>query len=226
MPDPSISSARIPTWTTVASAAAAMEIHPRTVERRVASGKIQSRRSESGQIEVLVNLPQQPEPAADPFAVVADQATAQVQLATAASSALVQQSRAEVDRAYGELTLARTEAVRARRSSTFAWVMVAMMAGVSCAAVAWTTHKLTRDSDDLRVMDDRVRQEQAAADRVQIDKELIAQDRDQIRAELVRAKVAQANAEGQVSAMNNQPVKANKNPGTLFQRLAVAFGAD
>ena len=44
-------------WMSVAQAAASMQVHPRTVERRIASGKIQSRRSEDGQVQILVNLP-------------------------------------------------------------------------------------------------------------------------------------------------------------------------
>ena len=50
-------------WMSVAEAAATMKVHPRTVERRLAAGKIESRRGADGQVQILVTVPDAPEPA-------------------------------------------------------------------------------------------------------------------------------------------------------------------
>src|SRR5258707_7165140 len=44
-------------WMSVAEAAASMKVHPRTIERRLAADKIDSRRNEEGQLQVLVMVP-------------------------------------------------------------------------------------------------------------------------------------------------------------------------
>ncbi len=50
-------------WVSIAEAAATMRIHPRTVERRAAAGKVESRRNDDGQVQVSLNLPE-PDPSA------------------------------------------------------------------------------------------------------------------------------------------------------------------
>src|SRR5690242_18025266 len=44
-------------WMTVAAAAATINVHPRTIERRIAAGRIESRRTDDGQLQVLINAP-------------------------------------------------------------------------------------------------------------------------------------------------------------------------
>ena len=51
-------------WMTVAAAAATLNVHPRTIERRIASAKIESRRTDDGQLQVQINAPDDP-PGAD-----------------------------------------------------------------------------------------------------------------------------------------------------------------
>jgi len=67
----------------VAEAATALRVHPRTIERRIAGGKIQSQRGDDGLLRVLVNLPDAPDSAPDgststtqELGELADQATA------------------------------------------------------------------------------------------------------------------------------------------------------
>src|SRR4051812_37744521 len=45
------------TWMTVAEAAISLKVHPRTIERRIAGGKIQAQRSEDGTLQVLIAMP-------------------------------------------------------------------------------------------------------------------------------------------------------------------------
>ena len=47
-------------WMTIAAAAATLNVHPRTIERRIASNKIQSRRTDDGQQQVLIDVPDMP----------------------------------------------------------------------------------------------------------------------------------------------------------------------
>ena len=72
-------------WVSVVEAAAAMKVHTRTIERHIKSGKLQSRRGDDGQVQVSVELPDEPDPAADALSVVAGQAENQVQLALGAT---------------------------------------------------------------------------------------------------------------------------------------------
>jgi hypothetical protein len=76
-------------WVTFAEAAAAMKVHPRTVERQIKSGKLQSRRTPAGQLEILIDIPESAAVGADALSVVAGQAENQVQFALGATSAIV-----------------------------------------------------------------------------------------------------------------------------------------
>ena len=68
-------------WVTFAEAAAALKVHPRTVERQIKSGKLQSRRTDAGQLEVLIDIAESSGTSADAVSVVAGQAENQVQFA-------------------------------------------------------------------------------------------------------------------------------------------------
>src|SRR5436189_3492984 len=135
-------------WMTVAAAAATLNVHPRTIERRIASGKIESRRTDDGQLQVLINAPDDPPAGAEAFETVKELAQDQVSLATGSASALVKFAQADAERARGELALVREDAGRARHSAKVAWTSVALMAVCVCAAVGWTTFKITRTTDD------------------------------------------------------------------------------
>src|SRR3954469_19615372 len=105
-------------WMSVAAAEAPLNVHRRTIERRIASTKIESRRADDGQVQVLINAPDEPSSAAgstEAFETVKELAQDQVSLATGSASALVKFAQADADRARGELDIARHDAGRARR---------------------------------------------------------------------------------------------------------------
>ncbi len=100
-------------WTSVAAAAAAMNVHPRTIERRLACGKIESRRGENGQVQVLVNLPDIAEPFnAGALVTVKELADRQVDIAAGSASALVRIAQEQASHAQSQLLLARQDAGR------------------------------------------------------------------------------------------------------------------
>ena len=75
-------------WLSVAEAAAAMKVHPRTIERRMVAGKIENRRNDDGQVQVLINLPEAPLPSepvsSEAFETVKELANQQVDIAATA----------------------------------------------------------------------------------------------------------------------------------------------
>src|SRR3954454_20820889 len=97
-------------WLTIAAAAATLDVHPRTIERRIASGKIQTRRADDGQVQVLVDVTDEPASSiADPLEAVRELAQDQVSLATGSASAIVRLAQTDADRARGELERVRQE---------------------------------------------------------------------------------------------------------------------
>src|SRR6188472_4048570 len=142
-------------WMTVAAAAATLNVHPRTIERRIASGRIESRRTDDGQLQVLINAPDEPGAGAEAFETVKELAQDQVSLATGSASALVKFAQADAERARGELALVREDAGRARRSAKTAWLAVAVMSVAICTAVGWTTYQLTKSTIDIRNLTER-----------------------------------------------------------------------
>src|SRR5215213_9050874 len=104
-------------WMTVAAAAATLNVHPRTIERRIASNKIECRRTDDGQQQVLIDVPDTAEPGPDPLETVRELAQDQVSLATGSASALVKFAQDDAQRARNELSIARQEADTARRGA-------------------------------------------------------------------------------------------------------------
>src|SRR5881628_3275377 len=139
-------------WMTVAAAAATLNVHPRTIERRIASTKIESRRTDDGQLQVLINARDDPSAGAEALETVKELAQDQVSLATGSASALVKFAQADAERARGELAIVRQDAGRARQSAKLAWFAVGAMAAAVCVAVGWTSYKITRTTDDIRVL--------------------------------------------------------------------------
>ena len=205
-------------WLSIAAAAAHLNCHPRTIERRIAAGKIQTRRVDDGafgqQMQVLINLPDRPEPEPQPaaqaagpttspdfapeaFETVKELAQDQVSLATGSASALVKFAQDDAMRARDELTLARIEVARTRRDSKLAWSAVALMACAVCAAVGWTTHRITKTDEQLRSLNETTAAVRAEA------KQLLA-ERDSARQAAETARIGEAEASGKASAMTNQ----------------------
>src|SRR3954468_10982688 len=137
-------------WMTVAAAAATLNVHPRTIERRIASAKIESRRTDDGQLQVLINAPDESPAGAEAFETVKELAQDQVSLATGSASALVKFAQDDAQRARHELALVRHEASRARRQAIIGWSAVGAMAVAICVAVGWVSHSITRTEDQVR----------------------------------------------------------------------------
>src|SRR3982750_2599859 len=95
-------------WMSVAEAAATLRVHTRTIERRIAGGKIQSRRADDGLLQVMISLSDEPDNAPDTaLETVRELADNQVTLATGSASALVKFARDDAGRAREELTIVR-----------------------------------------------------------------------------------------------------------------------
>jgi excisionase family DNA binding protein len=221
-------------WMTVAAAAATLNVHPRTIERRIASGKIESRRTDDGQLQVLINAPDEPSAGVEAFETVKELAQDQVSLATGSASALVKFAQQDAERARTELDLVRQDAGRARQNARFAWIAVAAMSVGVCVAVGWTTHKLTRSSDDIKTLTQQ-------ADAIQRDADKLRTERENARKDAQEARIEAAQTAGQLQVMTDQQMtlaeqqkvlidqqkqSANRpttRPTTLIGRLAGAF---
>jgi excisionase family DNA binding protein len=207
-------------WMTVAAAAATLNVHPRTIERRIASGKIESRRTDDGQLQVLINAPDDPPTATEALETVKELAQDQVSLATGSASALVKFAQDDAARARHELDIVRLDAGRARQSAKFAWLAVAAMAAAVCIAVGWTTHKITRSDDDIRVLT-----QQAKA--IQEDADHIRSQRDAALSEAEQARISQAQTAGHLEAVAEAAKKSDTRPTTrptsFMGKLASTF---
>ena len=104
------------TWMSMAEAAASLKVHPRTTERRIAGGKIQTRRGDDGTLQVLIDLPDMSDTAPDnrnALETVRELAADQVTLATGSASALVKFAQDDAIRSREEVTIVRQDARRA-----------------------------------------------------------------------------------------------------------------
>jgi outer membrane murein-binding lipoprotein Lpp len=204
-------------WMTVAAAAATINCHPRTIERRIASGKIESRRTDDGQLQVLINAPDEPPTGTEAFETVKELAQDQVSLATGSASALVKFAQDDAQRARHELDIIRQDAGRARQSAKTAWVSVAVMSLAVCAAVGWTTYKITRTTDDIRVLTQQADTTRQDADRMRFERDAAVRDAQQ-------AKIDRAQTAGQLEAVAQQKkesdIRPTTRPATFMQKLA------
>jgi len=207
-------------WMTVAAAAATINVHPRTIERRIASGKIESRRTDDGQLQVMINAPDDPSAGAtnaEAFETVKELAQDQVSLATGSASALVKFAQDDAQRARHELEIIREDVGRARQSAKIAWVSVSLMAAVVCAAVGWTSYKITRTTDDVRVLTQQ-------AEAIRKDADALRHQRDAALTEAEEAKIERAQTAGHLEAVVQEKAKPDSRPttrpATFIQKLA------
>lgn len=215
-------------WMSIAEAAAAMRVHPRTVERRVAANKIESRRNDDGQIEILVNVPDVEEPVSThALDTVRDLADRQVDLAAGTASALVRVAQEQTLRTENQLMLARQDAGRYRRESQWSLGFVAVMLVLLIGAVGWCAHAITLSRADARQASDRAAQAAELAT-------LARQQVDTSRAALDMQTIARAKAEGELAAYKaglatvikqNRPARPATQP-SLMARLGEAFVGD
>lgn len=218
-------------WMTVAAAAASLDVHPRTIERRIASNKIESRRTDDGQLQVLIDVPDTAEPAPDPFDTVRELAQDQVSLATGSASALVKFAQDDAQRARTELSIARQEADRARRGARFAWAAVALTAITVCGAVGWVSHKVTKSDADIHSLTERARLMESEAQQ-------LLDERNRAQSLAQAAEVERAEAAGRLAAYVEQHEKATEllaaqsdkrpttRPSTLIERIAGAIAGE
>jgi hypothetical protein len=207
-------------WLTLAAAATALNVHPRTIERRIASAKIQSRRTDDGQLQVLINVPDAPDNTLDPLETVKELAQDQVSLATGSASALVRFAQDDAQRARHELERVRQEAVRARQGARAAWISVAGMGLAIVVAVGWTSHKLTQSTEQLRNLDHQSARVQAEAQQLMI-------ERDEARSQTNQARIEQANTAGRLAAIERASDKRpTTQPQNIFQRVAGVLAGD
>jgi hypothetical protein len=182
------------TWMTVAEAAAALKCHPRTIERRIAGGKLQARRADDGLLQVLIDLPDTAESSSEAaFETVRELAADQVSLATGSASAIVKIAQSDALHARQELTIARQDVGRARRGALVAWLIVATMGLGACGAVGWTTSKMTRSQMDVEILNKR-------ATEMQRENEKLATQIDTARQQAEAARIDAAQASGELAA--------------------------
>jgi hypothetical protein len=219
-------------WMNVAEAAAAMRVHPRTVERRIAAGKIESRRNDDGQVQILVSVTESPDTSAamhnDALVTVRELADRQVDIAAGSASALVRVAQEQTIRAENQLVLAREDAGRYRREAQMSLGLVACMLLAVIVAVGWSTHAITAAKADA---DNAVTRAATAADIAR----QAASDRDDTRARLEKSLVDQARAEGELAAYRTELATvieqtkrkaAATQPSNLVARIEQAFAGD
>jgi excisionase family DNA binding protein len=212
-------------WMSVAEAAAALKVHPRTIERRIASGKIQARRAEDGMLQVLFAMPDTSDNAPDnALETVRELAADQVSLATGSASALVKFAQSDAIRAREELALVRQETGRARRGTLMAWCVVAAMTVGVTLSVGWTAQKITRANEDVRHLTEY-------ANRMEGEAQRLLTERDAARHEAQVAQIQSAEVSGRLAAYVEQNAQLTQYPTTrpttrpagFLQRLATAF---
>jgi hypothetical protein len=212
-------------WLSVAEAAASMKVHPRTIERRMVAGKIQSRKSDDGQVQVLVTLPDIAEPvSSEAFETVKELANQQVDLAAGSASAIVRVAQEQAMRAENQLLLARQDAGRYRRESRWAMGLVACILIMVIAAVGWCTRTITTAQSDARRASDNAMR---AAEEARLAQENLSTERNQLNA----AEIAKAKAEGELAAYKTElsgVVELTRKPPatqptTFVKRITEAF---
>ncbi len=216
-------------WMTIAAAAARLNVHPRTIERRLAGNKIESRRTDDGQLQVLINVPDTAEP--DAMETVRELAQDQVTLATGSASALVRFAQDDAQRARTDLSIARQETASARRGAQRAWAGVAVMTLLVGGAVGWVSHRVTEADSEIRSLNRH-------ADLMQREAQQLLDERNKAQVLAQVAEVERAEAAGRLAAYVEQHEKQAEilaqqsdkrpttQPTTLIQRLAGAIAGD
>jgi outer membrane murein-binding lipoprotein Lpp len=211
-------------WVTFAEAAAALKVHPRTVERQIKGGKLQSRRTAAGQLEVMIDVVETLDANSEALSVVAGQAENQVQFALGATSAIVKSAQEDAQLARMDAERAWDETRIARRGSRLAWSLVGTMAVALVLAVGWTASSMTRAQVELKHASEQVK---TLSDNVG----QVASERDHLREQMADSNEKRARAEGELSgrvSADNQAAsvmlqerqKPTTRPSLLEPRLA------
>lgn len=201
-------------WMSIVQAASNLNCHTRTIERRIASGKIQSRKGDDGITQVLIDVPDMPEPGPTAIETVKELAQDQVSIATGSATALVKFAQADAERARMEMELVREDAVRVRKGARFAWSSVAAMAALVIVAVGWTTHRITKADAQIQNLNNQASQLEKHAN------QLLA-ERDKARTEVAAAKWAEGQAAGRLVQATDMSAKGpTTQPTNMLSRVA------
>jgi hypothetical protein len=192
------------------------------------AGKIENRRNEDGQVQVLINLPDAAIPnepvSSEAFETVKELANQQVDIAAGSASAMVRVAQEQAMRAENQLTLARQDAGRYRRESQLAMGLVGCILVMVIGAVGWCARSMTLSQDSARRAADNAAE---SAERARVAEGDLNTEHDQ----LDTAIVAKAKAEGELNAYKTElsgVVEMTKKrpatqPSTLVERLTQAF---
>lgn len=205
-------------WMTIAEAAAALKVHPRTIERRIAGGKIETRRADDGLLQVLITLPDISDSAPDTaIEAVRELAADQITLAKGSASALVRFAQDDADRSRQQLELVRHDVGRARRGALVAWLIVGLLGVGATIAVGWTASTITRARQDVETLNEY-------AAKVEIEAERLRAERDALRDKVQAAQVEAAAVNGRLAAFKEQSDnRPTTRPASLVQRIAAAI---
>jgi hypothetical protein len=204
-------------WISVVEAAAALKVHTRTIERHIKSGKLQSRRGDDGQVQVSVDLPDEPTLMPDPMSIVAGQAENQVQLALGTTSAIVRTAHEDARLARQNADLAWEETYVARRGARAAWTLVGVMVIGTIVAVGWCATRLTKASDDVGQAQRLVNEEKQQVGQLSDDNSHL---QTQLSLEQERRARAEGELSGRVAATAGQKPDA---PPSMLERLSAVF---
>lgn len=222
-------------WATVAEAAAFLKVHPRTIERRIVSGKLDSRRADDGQVQVCIEVPEpvvfephQHDPALETVKELADR---QVDIAAGSASAIVRIAQEAAERLNYDLALARTDLDVARRSGRKAWIATGVLATLLPIAVMamlnWGVQSLAEERANVRVLTGQLNQ-------TRHDLRTVQEQQVNVEQSLDGARLASARLEGEITAykqriteLSLEQQKAQAEPTTrpagLVDRLAQLF---
>jgi hypothetical protein len=214
-------------WLSVEAAALRLGISSRSIARRIQSGQLESRVDTNGRRSVLVCLPapdvsQISEPAATSNGSTDQGMNQGVNGGMNGGQAreLAQQAMTVVIRSHEETVLsARAEMFAARRSSRRAWAAVAILVVAASVTVGIVTHNLTAAAG-------LVHQAEARVDQAQSQVANLTVERDQLRDQMVQAKVKEAQAQGQLAAMTINVKTPSTMPSSVAQRFASALFGD
>jgi outer membrane murein-binding lipoprotein Lpp len=205
-------------WLSVEAAALRMGISSRSIARRIQNGQLESRVDANGRRTVLICLPA-PAPSPTSQAAAASDGVRDGSLEPGQARELAQQAMTVVIRSHEETMLsARAEMFAARRSSRRAWAAVAILLVGASVTVGIVTHNLTAASA-------LVHQAESKVDQAQTQVITLTAERDQLRDQMMQARVKEAQAQGQLAGMTVIAKPPTTIPSTVAQRFAsVLFG--
>jgi hypothetical protein len=217
-------------WQTVEQAAVTLGISTRTIARRIAKGELESRLN-SGRREVYICLPDSasgrdragvetiegeltgsdaPNYRPPEYHAEYEQTVRQTVAASAAPGADVETSTALIlaeDRArraemaisviQQSTAIVRDEVRVARTGARWAWGMVAALAAGVMVAVGWTTGNVTKTQQQAEAMRERMTN-------VLDHSERLTKEQEKLRADLERARLVAARAEGQLQEIRGE----------------------